>query len=287
MSPVPPVAAAGTLAEIHAANELAMQVWRQDQASARAYLRSRGFGLRDITAVGYDVGYSGSDGLVRGTLEAHGFPVRVATAAGLIRTTDGGGVIDTFRHRLMFSVRTIHDGSLAGFVGRATPQAHPEAPRWLNTRTTASFRKGELLYGLWEARRIIEQRKRPVTALAVCEGPLDAIALTVTCPVVAVAPAGTALTDTQARWIADLATAARLPIVVAGDGDEAGHRAGAKAAGLIAACSTGAAVSLAALPAGEDPASLAASAPDLLCQHITGAPQTVAASADLGTTPRR
>ncbi len=266
-----PVAAPfrATLAEIHAANELALQVWRQDLTAASAYLSSRGFDLPAITDLGFDIGHAGPDGPVRGTLEAHGFPARVATAAGLIRETDGGGVIDSFRHRLMFAIRTIHDGAIAGFVGRAMPQAHLDAPRWLNTRTTASFRKGELLYGLWEARRILEHRARPVTALVVCEGPLDAIAVTLTCPVVAVAPAGTALTDTQGRWIADLANAAGLPIVVAGDGDEAGQRAGAKAAGRIAACSPAARVSVATLREGEDPASLAASAPKELCRSIS------------------
>ena len=277
-----------TLAEIHSANELAMQVWRQDQAPAQAYLSSRGFDLRTITELGYDIGHAGSDGPVRGALEAHGFPARVAAAAGLIRSTDSGGVIDSFRHRLMFAIRTIHDGSIAGFVGRAMPQAHPDAPRWLNTRTTASFRKGELLYGLWEARRIIEHRHRPVTALVVCEGPLDAIAVTVTCPVVAVAPAGTALTQIQARWIADLAAAARVPIVVAGDGDEPGQRAGAKAAQMIAACSSTATVRAATLPAGEDPASLAVKSPDVLCQQITeSVTPPAAASAPRGTTPQR
>ena len=265
-----------------------MQVWRQDQVSAQAYLGTRGFDLPAITDLGFDIGHAGPDGAVRGTLEAHGFPPRVAAAAGLIRSTDGGGVIDSFRHRLMFPIRAIHDGSIAGFVGRAMPQAHPDAPRWLNTRTTASFRKGELLYGLWEARRIMEHRHRPVTALVVCEGPLDAIAVTLTCPVVAVAPAGTALTKIQARWIADLAAAARVPIVVAGDGDEPGQRAGATATQMIAACSSTATVWAATLPVGEDPASLAVKSPDVLCQQITGSVYPpAAASAPRGNRPRR
>lgn len=285
-APAGPTTARATLAEIHAANDLALQVWRQDVTAAQAYLGTRGFDLRAITDLGYDIGHAGSDGAVRGTLEAHGFPERVATAAGLIRATDSGGVIDSFRHRLMFPIRTIHDGAIAGFVGRAMPQAHPDAPRWLNTRTTASFRKGELLYGLWEARRVLEHRRRPIEALVVCEGPLDAIAATLTCPMVAVAPAGTALTDTQARWIADLATAAGLPIVVAGDGDEAGQRAGAKAAVRIAACSPAARVSVAALPAGEDPASLAVGAPKALCQLIA-APASTPVPASTGRRSQR
>lgn len=286
-APAGSTTARAALTEIHAANDLALQVWRQDVSVAQAYLGTRGFDLPAITDLGYDIGHAGSDGAVRGTLEAHGFPERVATAAGLVRATDSGGVIDSFRHRLMFPIRTIHDGAIAGFVGRAMPQAHPDAPRWLNTRTTASFRKGELLYGLWEARRILERRRRPIAALVVCEGPLDAIAATLTCPVVAVAPAGTAMTETQARWIADLAAAARLPIVVAGDGDEAGQRAGAKAAGRIAACSPAARVSVATLREGEDPASLAASAPKELCRSISAPDLSSAVQGPGGQAARR
>ena len=70
--PDPASAAGATLAEIHAANELAMQVWRQDQLSAQTYLSSRGFDLRTITPLGYDIGHAGSDGPVRGALEALG-----------------------------------------------------------------------------------------------------------------------------------------------------------------------------------------------------------------------
>ena len=103
-----------------------------------------------------------------------------------------------------------------------------------------------------------------------CEGPLDAIAVTLTCPTAAVAPAGTALSTTQAQWIVDLASAARVPIVVACDGDAAGERAAAKADALITACAPRAKVSIASLPPGEDPASLAVANPAALCEQLVG-----------------
>lgn len=262
--------ALGTVAEIHAANELAMQVWRQNEAVCAEYLGGRGFDLARVVAVGFPVGHAAADGAVCTTLASHGFPLRVALAAGLIRVNVRGDFVDVFRDRLMFPVRNVHDGSIAGFTGRALPWAHESAPRWLNSRTTRAFHKGELLYGLWEARRTIEQRRRRLAALVVCEGPLDAIAAAVACPVTAVAPAGTAMTQTQAQWIADLATAAGLPIVVACDGDEAGQRAAEKSSELIAASSAQAKVTVATLPVGEDPASLSASDAQTLCALIFG-----------------
>ena len=259
--------AKGTLAEIHAANELAMQVWRQNEAVCVDYLGGRGFDLARVVAAGFSVGHATADGAVCTTLASHGFPLRVALAGGLIRANGRGDFVDVFRDRLMFPVRNVHDGSIAGFIGRALPWAHESAPRWLNSRTTRAFHKGELLYGLWEARRAVEQHRRRLMALVVCEGPLDAIAAAVACPVTAVAPAGTAMTGTQAQWIADLATAAGLPIVVACDGDAAGQRAAGRASELIAACSR-AKVTVATLPVGEDPASLSLSDAQTLCALI-------------------
>ena len=260
--------AKATLAEIHAANELAMQVWRQDDAVCADYLRDRGLDLVGIVAAGFAVGQARGDGVVCSALASHGFPLRVALAAGLIRANSRGDFVDVFRDRFMFPVRNVHDGSIAGFTGRALPWAHESAPRWLNSRTTLAFRKGELLYGLWEARRAIEERRRRLMALVVCEGPMDVIAVSLKCPAVAVAPAGTALTEVQAQWIADLATAADLPIVIAYDGDEAGERASAKCLSLIASRSLRARVSVASLPQGEDPASLASTGAEDVCTYL-------------------
>ncbi len=125
-----------------------------------------------------------------------------------------------------------------------------------------------MLYGLREARQAIERHRHPLSALVVCEGPLDAIAVSLACPAVGVAPSGTALTEMQAQWIADLATAAGLPIVVACDGDAAGELAARKAVRLITSRSRLARVSKASLPPGEDPASLAATDGAAFCRHL-------------------
>ncbi len=111
--------ARATLAEIHAANDLAMQVWRHGEAACSEYLGGRGFDFAAVISAGFQVGYAPSTGVVRDTLDAHGFPLRVAVAAGLIRPTTSGAWMDVFRERLTFPVRNIYDGSIAGFTGRA------------------------------------------------------------------------------------------------------------------------------------------------------------------------
>lgn len=95
-------------------------------------------------------------------------------------------------------------------------------PKYLNTPTTDLFTKGQHLYGLPEARALLDADATPVRV----EGPLDAIAVTLAGDgrYVGLAPLGTALTETQA---AQLARAGRRAggVVVATDPDAAGHAA--------------------------------------------------------------
>lgn len=119
--------------------------------------------------------------------------------AGLAqRTKDGQRLVDVFRDRVVIGVRDL-DGALVGFTGRAAPGA--DAPKYINTKETAAFRKGELLLGLAENADKLAQGAIPTRV----EGAFDAIAVTMAGEgrVVGVAPMGTALTDRQADLLAD------------------------------------------------------------------------------------
>ncbi len=122
-------------------------------------------------------------------------------------------------------------GTPAGFIGRARPDSHPDAPKYLNSPETASYKKGDLLFGLHQARSELAQGAVPVIA----EGPFDAIAITIADPGrhVGLAPCGTALTS---RQVAALAAAGDLPrtgILTAFDNDKAGRKAAARAYGIL------------------------------------------------------
>ena len=213
--------------------------------TARQYLHGRG--LDDNTILGFQLGYApeARDPLLR-ALIAEGYDPDQLVAAGLVvRPEDGRPAYDRFRHRVMFP---IHDqaGRLVGFGGRALGDARA---KYLNTSETELFHKGELLYGYRHAQKMA----RAEGTVVVVEGYMDVLALARVGLAHAVAPLGTALTETQLRWLWRLADA---PLICL-DGDAAGlraaHRLIERALPLL---EPGRTLRFVVLPGGEDPDSL-------------------------------
>ncbi|WP_245994685.1 toprim domain-containing protein [Nocardioides immobilis] len=132
-------------------------------------------------------------------------------------------------------IRDPHDPTgqaILGFVGRRNPTKtdHDYAgPKYLNTRTTPVFTKGEALFGYAEARELLAAGALPV----IVEGPMDALAITLGSNVAAagIAPMGTALTINQIRLLRaniDMVNG-RDRIAVATDSDPAGWKSAQKA----------------------------------------------------------
>jgi DNA primase len=151
-------------------------------------------------------------------------------AAGLAKPSARGTLIDRFRDRVMLPV---HDerGRLAGFIGRAHPNAGPDVPKYLNSPETSGFRKGSLLFGLHRAHPALVQGAIPV----IVEGPFDAIAVNLADPGghAGLAPCGTALTNQQAALLSQAADLSCTGILVAFDGDTAGRKAATRAYGIL------------------------------------------------------
>ena len=94
-------------------------------------------------------------------------------AAGMATRARNGQLADHLRDRMTIPLRN-RDGDLVGFTARLAPtNTDIHAPKYLNSPTTAIFRKSEVLYGVAEHRSKISDGARPV----LCEGPLDAIAI--------------------------------------------------------------------------------------------------------------
>lgn len=172
-------------------------------------------------------------------------------AAGLARRSSRGNLIDYFRDRVMLPVRA-PDGAVAGFIARAHPDARAGVPRYLNSPGTAAYVKGDLLFGLHEAREQLAGGAVPVLA----EGPFDAIAVTLADPrrYAGLAPCGTALTSRQVAALASACDISEAGVIVALDGDRAGRDAAVRAYGVLSAV-TSKAVAV-TLPPDRDPASI-------------------------------
>ena len=156
-----------------------------------------------------------------------------------------------FAGRITFPICDI-TGRVVGFTGRIMPSREagvhgPSGPKYWNTPETPVFKKSQTLYGLHLAKETI--RKTGVAILA--EGQMDVIGLHMAGLTNAVASSGTALTEQHISIIKRFAT----ELVFAFDADSAGQTAAQK--GFALALEADLTPTVLALPAGEDPGSLA------------------------------
>ena len=223
-------------------------------ATAQRYLAERGI-PRDM-AERFQLGYApkGWNGLVR-FLANRKAPLDQAAALGLIgersgrdeRSRPGAQWYDRFRHRLMFPITDV-TGRPVGFGGRLLPDPRDAArerpqPKYLNSPESALYKKGALLYGLFQAKEPVRETGR----VLVVEGYTDLISLVQRGLRETVAVLGTALTLEQLRLLKRFST----DVYIFFDGDDAGRRAATRAFPLcVEAGLTGCGVFL---PQGEDP----------------------------------
>ncbi len=214
-------------------------------AAALAYLRQRG--LADDTIARFGLGWAGEG---RGALAAALAPGDVTQTqlleAGLLRAGEDGAVRgELFFNRIMFPIRD-RTGRMISFGGRTLGDGQP---KYVNGPETPLFSKRRTLYGLNFAR----EAARRGQVVVVVEGYMDVIALHQAGFGAAVAPLGTALTAEQMEELWRLSPAP----VLCFDGDAAGGRAAARAAQTaLPAIAADRSISLATLPAGEDPDTL-------------------------------
>jgi DNA primase len=193
-----------------------------------------------------------------------GYSDTAIEAAGLARRSRRGTLIDTFRDRAMLPIRSA-DGTMIAFIGRAPDHADPSVPKYINSPSTDLYHKGDVLFGLWEARDALASGARPV----IVEGPLDAIAVTTAGDgrYVGVAACGTAFAASQAAALAHVADLRAVGVLVAFDPDQAGQRAAVHTYHLLVPLTEK--MAAATLPAGQDPAQiLADSGPEVLAAML-------------------
>ena len=197
----------------------------------------------------FRIGYapSGWDGLSVFLVQQGFSPVAAERAGLVIPRSNGGGYYDRFRNRLMFAVID-PQGRTVGFSGRILPDPQTglvdkDTGKYVNSPETPIYRKGETVFGLYQARRALRQLEEAI----VVEGNFDVVSLHARGIENVVAPLGTAFTFEQAQQIKRFAPTATLLF----DADSAGKKATraakepCKKAGLI--------TKVASLPSGKDP----------------------------------
>lgn len=184
----------------------------QEGRDALTYLRQRGIENHSIKR--FRLGFASGAGNALLNALAKKYEKDLLVDAGLVRLSpDGLRLYDFFRNRLVFPIcdRT---GRVIAFGGRTLGD---DKPKYINSPETPLFDKSRALYGFYQARTAIAPDLPPI----VCEGYMDVIALDQAGFKTAVAPLGTALTETQ---LTELWKVSEGPILCF-DGDAAGQRA--------------------------------------------------------------
>ena len=205
------------------------------------YLHARG--LDDKIIAFFRIGFAPHGNICSTTLKKEGITENLLIAGGLlIYPGKGYSPYDTFRDRVIFPITDIH-GHVIAFGGRTLGTMQP---KYLNSFTTPLFRKGEVLYGLAQARSPAIKNGTVI----VTEGYMDVISLVGAGFAHTVAQLGTTLTEKQ---LASLWRLAPEPILCF-DGDAAGRLASTRAAQqVLSYLKPGLSVRFALLPENKDP----------------------------------
>jgi len=216
-------------------------LWSKKGKMARDYLTERQVSQDMIQKFG--LGFSPDDwhGL-ENHLKSLGYTPEQGVDAGLLSQNNQGRIYDRFRGRLIFPIFNL-SGQVVAFGGRVIREGDP---KYLNSSETLIYKKGEHLYGLYQARRSISQKQE----VLLTEGYMDVIVLhqygfTNSCAVL-----GTALTETQVKRLGGLTGS----VVLLFDGDQAGAQAALRSAQMV--LSQGLKCKVVQFPAGEDADSL-------------------------------
>ncbi len=174
------------------------------------------------------------------TLRRSGFSPEQAAKAGLLSASDRGGApYDRFRGRLMFPIRSL-SGQAIAFGGRII--ADEDTAKYINSADSPLYKKGDHLYGLFQARRSISVAK----SVMLTEGYMDVLTLHQFGYGNACGVLGTALTPEQVRRLAGFCSDLELLF----DGDNAGRKAALRSCEMV--LTKGLRCRVVLLPEGED-----------------------------------
>lgn len=156
---------------------------------AQDYIKKRKLDNRTLKA--FLIGYSGNFDELYRVLKARGYQEEEMLASSLIKKTQEGKYIDSFRKRLMFPIQDVRDRVIA-FGGRVLDDSKP---KYINSPENIVYSKGRNLFGLNVAKR------NDTKQIIIVEGYMDAISLYQRGITNVVASLGTALTEPQGRLL--------------------------------------------------------------------------------------
>ena len=205
-------------------NRFASEFWEAELQSknakakaAREYLEKRG--ISEEIQKQFHIGFAPDswDSLLN-HLKAKGADEKLIEQSGLVtRNEDRNSLYDRFRGRIIFPVLDVN-GNPVAFGARALGD---EQPKYLNSPETPAYVKGRHLYGLFQSKEAVRQKKFAILV----EGYLDLIALFQFDIKNVTASLGTAFTPEQSKLLSRFTKR----VVINYDGDDAGVKAAKRA----------------------------------------------------------
>ena len=205
-------------------NRYALEFWEHHlqennphSKAAREYLEKREISVE--TQKAFHIGFApDSWDAVMSLLKEKGADEKLIEQSGLVSINEEKKrVYDRFRGRIMFPVLDIKGNPIA-FGARILAQGEP---KYLNSPETPAYIKGEHLYGLFQSKEEIRQKKFAILV----EGYLDLIALYQYGIKNTAASLGTAFTPEQSKLLSRYTKR----VVINYDGDNAGVKAARRA----------------------------------------------------------
>ncbi|MBP3420469.1 MAG: DNA primase [Marinifilaceae bacterium] len=214
----------------------------QKSATAQNFIKKRNFYNEETCSIPNEfcIGYAPKNNAFLKYAKDKGIKNEILLEAGLIVENENKELYDYFRERIMFPISD-SSGRCIGFTGRYFGKENK--PKYFNTKDTSIFTKGNNLYGLSIARETIKKE----SCAYIVEGNFDTIRLHTIGITNAIAPCGTALTDSQIELLSKYTKNVTLIY----DGDNAGLNATEKNARLFIKHKMN--VNVVILPEKEDP----------------------------------
>ena len=180
----------------------------KDGSEARKYLQDRN--INDEIIDEFEIGFSPNIDVLSNLLTSKGIDENILLDTGLVN--QGVKLYDVFKNRITFPIHN-SSGKPVGISARIYKQS--DEAKYVNTKETVIFKKGEILFNY---HRAINEAKKLKT-LIIVEGQMDAIRLYASGIKNVVATMGTALTKEHIKLLKKL----NVKIVLCMDNDSAGE----------------------------------------------------------------
>lgn len=211
--------------DIYEANEIACQFYalcltKTIGKRGQDYLVDRKIDIEKLQD--FRLGYAPSSGGLLTYARQKGLSKQSLSKAGLISQSTSSRSLEVFRDRLIFPILNL-SGRVIGFGGRSIDDQHK--PKYLNSPETPTFKKGDILYGLYQAKKAMRTKNEAILV----EGYFDLLSLFQRGINNLCAPLGTSLTEKQAMLVSRFAKKVNILF----DGDLSGMKAALRAIGLL------------------------------------------------------